>query len=567
MKIIVTKEQKKVINEALGVPKHILDAAEKMYQIVLRDLKSITEKQNEYEFDGVTYFDLGDKKQIPIRSYTLTVEIDETDQVEDVVLGSMGMGQQFKFDRDSMMKLNAESNEANFHINFYVPEDWEPKDLVDWFENNRSVAESSLAHELKHKYDHQLNRQGLIGNEAQYIAHQNLPRVMIPQVDDQFYRYLYFTDAMESSVRATEVASDIRTQGIKKSEFRDFLKNNRIFKIMMEIKNFTFEKLIRGVYENLDTVDRIFDAIDVDTEGMSDKDKVKKMLELIYVNIANKKIDVFDEYLDRGNNPFKLFLMQMGGIVDEDDIKVDQIKKNFRSFVAKYENNPLGFFKAEIDKFHRVADQVIRKIGKLYDMAQDDTQVTESIIDWELHMKLQQKKRGDKPLDTQIKFVTEDKQSKIEDIRQMVKDPHQFGTILKVMGIENLIKIVYDGDLIKFNEDTTTPIAYFSTDGMNLYLHEALVNSLGLEDITWLSRSEKKLGKFVYGSKNGHRYAFTASLTPTTLNNQPYYKVVGTSGDSGFGYGFINQKNVLGKRYRGQIFQQIIDKYNLQEYM
>ena len=568
MKIIVTKEQKKVINEALGVPKHILDVAEKMYQIVLRDLKSITEKQNEYEFDGVTYFDLGDKKQIPIRSYTLTVEVDETDQVEDgVVLGSMGMGQQFRFDRGIMMRLNAESNEADFHINFYAAEDWEPKDLVDWFENNRDVAESSLAHELKHKYDQQVNRKGLIGNEAQYIAYQNLPSVMIPQVDDQFYRYLYFTDAMESSVRATEVASNIRTQGIKKSEFRDFLKNNRTFKIMMEIKNFTFEKLIRGVYENLDTVDRIFEAIGVDTENMSDKDKVKKMLELIYVNIANKKIEIFDEYVDRGQDSFLSFIRQLGGIVDEDDIKVEQIKKNFRNFVAKYENNPLGFFKAEIDKFHRVSDQVIRKIGKLYDMVQDDTQVTESIIDWELHMKLQQKKHGNRPLDTQIKFVTEDKQSKIEDIRQMVKDPEQFTSISKMMGIGNLIKIVYDGDLIKFSEDTTTPIAYLSTDGMNLYLHEALVNSLGLEDMTWLSRSEKKLGKFVYGSKNGHRYAFTASLTPTTLNNQPYYKVVGTSGDSGFGYGFINQKNVLGKRYRGQIFKQIIDKYGLEPYM
>ena len=54
MKIIVTEEQKKIINEALGVPKHILDVAEKMYQIVLRDLKSITEKKDEYEFDGVT---------------------------------------------------------------------------------------------------------------------------------------------------------------------------------------------------------------------------------------------------------------------------------------------------------------------------------------------------------------------------------------------------------------------------------------------------------------------------------------------------------------------------------
>lgn len=405
MKIIVTEEQKKIINEALGVPKHILDVAEKMYQIVLRDLKSITEKQNEYEFDGVTYFDLGDKKQIPIRSYTLTVEVDETDQIDDgVQIGSMGMGQQFTFDRGIMMRLNRESNEADFHINFYGAENWEPKDLVDWFENNRSMAESSLAHELKHKYDHQVNRKGLIGNEAQYIAHQNLPSVMIPQVDDQFYRYLYFTDAIESSVRATEVASNMRTQGIKKSEFRDFLKNNRTFKIMMEIKNFTFEKLIRGIYENLDTVDRIFDAIDVDTEDMSDKDKVKKMLQLIYVNIANKKIDIFDNYVDRGQDSFLSFIKQLGGMVDEDDVKVEQIKMNFRKFVAKYENNPLGFFKAEIDKFHRVADQVIRKIGKLYDMAQDDTQVTESIIDWELHMMSQQKKRGNKPLDTEYKY-------------------------------------------------------------------------------------------------------------------------------------------------------------------
>jgi hypothetical protein len=71
---------------------------------------------------------------------------------------------------------------------------------------------------------------------------------------------------------------------------------------------------------------------------------------------------------------------------------------------VKYENNPLGFFKAEIDKFHRVADQVIRKIGKLYDMAQDDAQVTESIIDWELHMKIMEKKYGKRPIETEFKY-------------------------------------------------------------------------------------------------------------------------------------------------------------------
>ena len=125
---------------------------------------------------------------------------------------------------------------------------------------------------------------------------------------------------------------------------------------------------------------------------------------LVFLSVANKKIEIFDEYVDRGQDSFLSFIRQLGGIVDEDDIKVEQIKKNFRNFVAKYENNPLGFFKAEIDKFHRVSDQVIRKIGKLYDMAQDDTQVTESIIDWELHMKLQQKKHGNRPLDTEYKY-------------------------------------------------------------------------------------------------------------------------------------------------------------------
>jgi hypothetical protein len=44
------------------------------------------------------------------------------------------------------------------------------------------------------------------------------------------------------------------------------------------------------------------------------------------------------------------------------------------------------------------------------------------------------------------------------------------------------------------------------------------------------------------------------------------WRVVGTSGDSGFGYGFISTRNTLGKRARMQIFKQIIDKYKLDSY-
>ena len=576
MKIIVTKEQHMIIKEALGVPDSILDASEELYDMFADNLKSITDKESSYEFRDDIDVVLGDKKKITLDEYTLEVEIEEVDDFHErvtpdrnVTISSMGMSQQFKFDRDTMMKEIQPSTSAGFNIVYYASPEWEPQDLYNEFIREKSKSIGSLAHELKHKYDKQAKRIDLIGKDAEYVAVDKLPSFYVPEVDEQFVRYLYFTDGTEDLVRTTEVASNMRSEGISKSQFREFLQNNKTFKTLVDIRNFTFEKLIKGIYNNLDTVNEIFDKIDVDTDGMSDKDKVEKFLNLIYVNLSNMKLGTFEDYVSRGEDMFKQFLRMMGSSFgdDEEEKKLDKIKSKFQNHVLKYRGNPIQFFKSEIDRFHRVSDQAMKRISKLYAMAKDDTEMTESIIDWELHRQLMEKKHGKRPIETEFKFVNEDKESKIEDIRQMVKDPHQFGTILKVMGIENLIKIVYDGDLIKFSEDTTTPIAYFSTDGMNLYLHEALVNSLGLEDMTWLSRSEKKLGKFAYGSKNGHRYAFTASLTPITLNNQPYYKVVGTSGDSGFGYGFINQKNVLGKRYRGQIFQQIIDKYNLQEYM
>ena len=569
MKIIVTNEQHEVINEALGVPNSILEAAEDLYGVFADNLRSITDKEREYDFQGDLDIVLGDKKKIRIDEYNLKIEVNEGEDFDSkVAIASMGMGQQFRFDRDIMMKTTAQSTTADFSITYVVLPEWEPKDLYEEFIRDRDRTIGSLAHELKHKYDKQVKPIDLIGKDAEYAAIERLPPFLIPEVDEKFVRYIYFTDIAEDLVRSTEVASNIRSKGIKKSEFREFLKNNKTFQNLVEIKNFTFEKLIRGIYNNIDTVDMIFDKIDVDTDGMSTKDKVKKFLTIIYVNIANLKLEVFSDYVSESEDLFKQFLRSMGSSFPEDD-KIDKILLNFQKHVIKYKDNPLQFFKSEIDRFHKVSDQTMRKISKLYAMAKDDIKMNESIIDWELHKKVVQKKYGERPIETEFKFVNEDKQSKIEDIRQMIKDPHQFETMVKYMGIENLIKIVYDGDIIKFSEDTTTPMAYLSTDGMNLYLHSALVDQLGLENLNSYTNfsNPKTLGKFRYGAKNDIQYAFTANLEPTRLHNHPYYRVVGASGDSGFGYGYITKRNTLGKRYRQQIFKQVINKYGLEPYM
>ena len=163
------------------------------------------------------------------------------------------------------------------------------------------------------------------------------------------------------------------------------------------------------------------------------------------------------------------------------------------------------------------------------------------------------------------RILREEIETKKEAIKSMIKKSG-LETAARVMGgINNIINIVYNDDLIKFGEDTKTPISYLSTDGMNLYLHEVLVYVLGFKDAMW--RGEKELGDFKFGSKNSIQYKFNARLQPTRLHNQNYYKVVGSSGDSGFGYGYITKRNTLGKRYRQQIFKQIIDKYDLSKYM
>ena len=576
MKIIVTKEQHMIIKEALGVPNSILEAAEELYEVFADNLKSITDKESSYKFRDDIDVVLGDKKKIMLDEYTLEVEVQEVDDFHkkltsdgNVKISSMGMSQQFRFDRDIMMKRTALSASAGFIIVYYASPEWEPQDLYKEFIRDKDHSIGSLAHELKHKYDKQVKPIDLIGKDAEYAAIDKLPSFYVPEVDDEFVRYIYFTDGAEDLVRATEVASNMRSKGISKSQFREFLQNNITFKTLVDIKNFTFEKLVKGIYNNLEIVDAIFDSIGVDTEGMSDTDKVERFLNIIYVNISNMKLNEFENYVSRSENTFTQFLRAMGAPVDnnDDDVKIEKIALKFQNYVLKYRDNPIQFFKSEIDRFHKVSDQAVKRISKLYAMAKDDTEVTESIIDWELHRKLTEKKHGKRPIETDFKFVNEDKQSKIENIRQLIKDPNQFETMVKVMGIENIIKIAYDGDIIKFSEDTTTPLAYMSTDRMNLYLHKALVDELGLKDIGWAGRNEKELGKFAYGSKNGLRYAFNAELTPTRLHDQKYYRVVGTSGDSGFGYSFINKKNILGVRYRQQIFKQIIDKYDLSKYM
>ena len=157
-------------------------------------------------------------------------------------------------------------------------------------------------------------------------------------------------------------------------------------------------------------------------------------------------------------------------------------------------------------------------------------------------------------------------QTQIKD--SLIKLRNELGldaAIEYVGGVNRYIKLAYDNDVKEyFKNEPVRPYQIKEGDSVNMYFDNVLVEHLNLEDIR---DDEKKLGDFRYGAKNDMRFSVNVRLIKLKyMNGTISWKVVGISGSQGFGYSFINKREVLGNKYRKQIFQQIIDKYNLKDY-
>ena len=83
--------------------------------------------------------------------------------------------------------------------------------------------------------------------------------------------------------------------------------------------------------------------------------------------------------------------------------KTDEVRNKFLNYVMKYEKNPTKFFEDEIENFQYIANKMIKKISKVYGLAKDDEQVSESILNWDLHQQIMEKKYGKRKIETKYK--------------------------------------------------------------------------------------------------------------------------------------------------------------------
>jgi predicted CopG family antitoxin len=408
--ILITENQLRLITEALGVPDTILDASEQVFDSVAQDIKSIRTKKDEYTFRGNVGIQLGDKKKIDIDDYELIVNVTHPDGYdEEPQIASMGMAQSFHFDRSIMMKRIQKSSTAEIEIDYVVPENWEPSDLYDTLMRDKRKHLASIAHELKHKYDKQAKEIDLIGREALYHSTMKMGRSGIPAIDSGFMRALYFVSMTENLVRPVEIAALMKSKNITKSQFKDFLMKTDVYRELQHIKNYTFEDFINELKERMDRIDALLEYMDVDgLENMSEDDKIKKVLEIIYATITNVRLDIFQDMIsNKQDDLMDMFKDLFGQDLRKNDPqqkKLNQVRNKFYNYAAKYKDNPVKFFEDEFENFNYTSNKVLKRLSKMYAMAQDDEQpVSESILNWELYQKVREQKNGKMKFDTEIR--------------------------------------------------------------------------------------------------------------------------------------------------------------------
>ncbi len=411
MKIILTESQFKVLQEAVGVPEGILQAGEELYNIVSDELKTIDSTEEKYEFEV-------EDKELTISDVTfdnINIEI-RVEEVEDFpyehpMIASMGVGNEFNFDEGVMLQVNAKSSTIHLVVNFIAPEGWEPEDLYKEFTKDKEQTVSVMSHEIMHRFHRQKQEHELIGGTADYNVYSSGGlRFGIPVIND-FMRYSYFIQHSENVVRPTEIASRMMQKGIKKQDFYDFMVNDEVFTELKRIREFSYDYLMERLYEEMDSVDGLISHAGGDPDSMNDEEKIKSVLELVYVNLVNAKVDTFDNFFySRSEKMAQMFgggglFSSIFGQIKPPNEEKEKVRRKFINHVSKYQNREMDFFKDECERFNYVATNLMKKISKIYALLSDEKEQTnESILDWELHQKIMEKRYGKRPIQTSYNF-------------------------------------------------------------------------------------------------------------------------------------------------------------------
>jgi hypothetical protein len=362
------------LNEALGVPKGIIETAKEIFDIIIKSKFNIS-IANDID-DNVS------ERNIKFSSFIIGNDIfDKLEYVilvipnpkADKVIGT-GMSLEGRYEKTNDYKVTSiNDGTIRLRINFVCPgevdSDGEANPIISLnniitgvknellSDKNKTIA--SISHELKHLYDSvKKPKEDLIGM-SRYNIVRNYMGINVEPIS-WFCYSIYFMSVAESLVRPTEVSALINLGNITKQNYLSFLRNNEVYEILNRIKGITYESFYNDLFNYIDEIRGFWNNDSDMIKGFSDEKVVDLFLTNVRLSLQHNTVDYISKMLI-GSMPPELagFFGRLGD--------VNYIKKASKK-IMKYDDNK-SFYSVEINHNAKKADFVIRKLAKLYSIA------------------------------------------------------------------------------------------------------------------------------------------------------------------------------------------------------
>ena len=361
---MIIKKYLSFITERLGVPDKIIDSATNLYDSILSHFNSKSKdtiSEGEYSVNLPIQIEIADLKFNSVEFGVNLISYQSDNKVDVISWGVASMpdsvdNYKLYYDKDLI-------DDINLFINLAITDETEFSDIYDYIKTERSKIIGILSHELKHVYDKYMLGKVFLENVVDYQTWSSTRTGFRPI--DEFIYYMYFMSKTESLVRTSELAGELTTLDITKSEFKEFLEGTSTYKNLIDIKKFSYQGLKDKLLADVEHIRKLF----VDLTDESDEEVIDEALEITYESIVksagNKMSDVL--MLDDPNRQaIRDMEMMIFGMCKDIEF--------FKKYINKriFENKEEFFLYWEkILTFE--ADKVIRKIIKLYDMCKDES--------------------------------------------------------------------------------------------------------------------------------------------------------------------------------------------------
>ena len=348
---------KRPLVERLGVPEGILDIAEEIYPKILL---SIGDNDTVKMLENSSMYVNGD---FNINDFNFNRILFNYNIVEDDDLEIIGMSQSTNYKLTDKYKLKTVPTDGMVELKIIIsgPKSIKGLNIKELFEENKKTVISSLSHELKHAYDDYKDSLGDVQLRSNYDVYTKERFGIKPM--DSFLTRLYFTSSIESLVRPTEVASLLKMGDITKKEFYDFIKNDRTYKLLTELSKFNIEDWRNEIKEYIPEIIKFFESLEVEGVGVLDEEEiVDEFLRVCYVIIKNWKAkQTYNIFLNRE-------IEHLIGFMPE---KEQMFRKHLNK-INRFGNDYKKYYEYEAKTIRYVADNLKKKIAKLFDMAKDE---------------------------------------------------------------------------------------------------------------------------------------------------------------------------------------------------